>query len=51
MAQYFQALLFGPLMSLIGSKKMGIVLGKPNHNDARARLEDGHARGKVVITV
>jgi NADPH:quinone reductase-like Zn-dependent oxidoreductase len=77
MSQYFQALLLGPLMSLMGSKKMGVVLGKPNHDDlvflmelveagkivpvidrryplhevahALQYLEEGHAKGKVVI--
>jgi len=78
-AQYFQATLLGPLISMMGSKKMGSVLGKPNQKDyaflielfeagkvvpvidrrytlsevaeALRYLEEGHARGKVVITV
>jgi NADPH:quinone reductase-like Zn-dependent oxidoreductase len=79
MAQYFQALLLGPLISMMGSKKMGSMLGKPDQKDnlllmelfeagkvipvidrryplsevaeALRYLEEGHARGKVVITV
>jgi NADPH:quinone reductase-like Zn-dependent oxidoreductase len=79
MAQYFQALLLGPLISMTGSKKMGVVMPKPNQKDfdflielfeagkvvpvidrryplsevpeALRYLEEGHARGKVVITV
>jgi NADPH:quinone reductase-like Zn-dependent oxidoreductase len=79
MAQYFQALLLGPLISMTGSKKMGVVMPKPTPKDfvflielfeagrvvpvidrryalsevpeALRFLEEGHARGKVVITV
>jgi len=79
MAQYFQAILLGPLISMTGSKKMGVVMPKPNPKDfvflielfeagevvpvidrryslsevpeALRYLEEGHARGKVVITV
>jgi NADPH:quinone reductase-like Zn-dependent oxidoreductase len=79
MAQYSQALLLGPLISMMGSKKMGVVMPKPNQKDyaflielvetdkvvplidrcfplsevpeALRYLEEGHARGKVVITV
>jgi NADPH:quinone reductase-like Zn-dependent oxidoreductase len=79
MAQYSQALLLGPLISMMGSKKMGVVMPKPNRKDyvfltelvkagkvvplidrcfplsevpeALRYLEEGHARGKVVITV
>ena len=79
LAQYFQAMLLGPLISMMGSKKMGSALGKPNQKDlvflielveagkvvpvidrrytlsevaeALRYLEEGHARGKVVITV
>jgi NADPH:quinone reductase-like Zn-dependent oxidoreductase len=32
-AQYFQALLLGPLISMVGSKKMGVVMPKPNQED------------------
>jgi NADPH:quinone reductase-like Zn-dependent oxidoreductase len=79
MAQYFQALLLGPLISMMGSKKLGSMYGKPNQKDYVFLIElfeagkvvpvidrryplsevpealryygEGHARGKVVITV
>ena len=80
MAQFFQAILLGPLISMTGSKKMGSMgVAKPNQKDlvfikelietgkvkpvidrryplravaeAIRYLEEGHARGKVVITV
>ena len=79
LAQYSQALLLGPLISMMGSKKMGSMYTNPNHKDyvflielfeagkvvpvigryfplseapkALRYLEEGHARGKVVITV
>ena len=75
----FQAMLLGPLISMTGSKKMGILSAKPNQEDlvfmkelleagkvipvidrryplsevpeALRYLGEGHARGKVVITV
>ncbi len=78
-AQKLQALLLGPLISMMGSKKMGSMLGKPNKKDlvfmkelleagkvvpvierryplsevaeALRYLGEGHAKGKVVITV
>jgi len=79
-AAIFQALFLGPLISRAGSKKMGIVMGKPNKKEdfdfltelfnagkvvpvidrryplsevpeALRYLEEGHAQGKVVITV
>lgn len=78
-AQIFQALLLGPWMSMIGSKKMGALTAKPDQEDlvfvkelletgkvvptidrryplsevgeAIRHLEEGHARGKVVITL
>ena len=79
MAQFFQALLLGPWISMTGSKKMGGMMTKPNQKDlvfikelleagkvvpvidkcyplsktaeAIRYLEEGHARGKVVITM
>jgi NADPH:quinone reductase-like Zn-dependent oxidoreductase len=79
-AAIFQALLLGPLVSRIGSKKMGVGMWKPNSKEdldsltelfeagklvpvidrryplrevpeALRYLEEGHALGKVVITV
>ena len=78
-AQIFQALLLGPLLSLIGNKKMCFLAARINKKDlvllkdllearkivpvidkryalsevpeAVRYLEEGHARGKVVITV
>ncbi len=78
-AQYFQALLLGPLISMMGSKKLGSMYGNPKQKDyvflielfeagkvvpvidrryplskvpeALRYLEEGHAHGKVVITV
>ena len=80
MAAVFQALFLGPLISMIGSKKMGIVMWRPNKKEdlvfitelfeagkvvpvidrryplsevaeALRYLEEGHAQGKVVITL
>ena len=80
MAQIFQSMLLGPLISMMGSKKMGVVMWKPNKEEdlvflkelfeagkvvpvidrryslsevpeAFRYLGEGHARGKVVITV
>jgi len=80
MAQIFQAMLLGPLMSINGNKKMGSMGGaKPNQEDlvymkklleagkvepvidrryplsetaeALRYLGEGHAKGKVIITV
>ena len=79
-AAIFQALFLGPLISRTGSKKMGVVMWKPNKKEdldflkelyeagkvvpvidrryplsevpeALRYLEEGHARGKVVITL
>jgi NADPH:quinone reductase-like Zn-dependent oxidoreductase len=75
-----QAFLLGPLISMTGNKKMGIVMWKPNNQEdlaileelfeagkvvpiidrryplsetaeALQYLEEGHARGKIVITM
>ena len=79
MAQIFQAMLLGSLMSTAGGKKMRGVSAKPNQEDlafmkslleagkvvpvidrhyplsetaeALRYLGEGHARGKIVITV
>ncbi len=79
LAQYFQAMLLGPLVSMMGSKKMGILFPKLDQKDYVFLIElleagkvvpvidrryplsevpealryygEGHARGKVVITV
>ena len=79
MAQVFQAMLLGPVISMTGRQKMGNSTHKPNKKDlvfmkelleagkvvpvidrryplgetasAIRYLEEGHARGKVVITV
>lgn len=79
MAQMFQAMLLGPLMSMTGGKNMGFLAAKPNNDDlayikgllesgriipvidrcyplgevadAIRYLEEGHAKGKIVITV
>ena len=77
-ARVYQAMLLGPLLSITGSKKMGILMLKPNKDlafmkelliadkvkpvmnrryalsevaDALRYLEEGHAKGKVVITM
>lgn len=79
MAQIFEGMLLGPLLSRIGSKKMGVLLAHTNREDlvymgklleagkvvpvidrcyplsetaeAIRYLVNGHAQGKVVITV
>lgn len=78
MAQTFQGLLLGPFISMIGGKKMGAMLVKPNKDlnfmnelieagkvkpvidrsyplseasEALSYYAEGHARGKVIITV
>jgi NADPH:quinone reductase-like Zn-dependent oxidoreductase len=80
LAAILQSFLLGPLISMTGSKKMGIVMWKPNNKgdlaileelfeagkvvpvidrryplsevpEALRYLEEGHAKGKVVITV
>ena len=80
LAAILQTFILGPLISMTGSKKMGIVMWKPNNQkdlaileelfeagkvvpiidrcyplsevpEALRYLEEGHAKGKVVITV
>jgi NADPH:quinone reductase-like Zn-dependent oxidoreductase len=78
-AQLFQALLLGPLISMIGTRKMATLSSKPNQKDlaymkelleegkvkpvierhyplsdvpeAIRYVEEGHAKGKIVITI
>jgi NADPH:quinone reductase-like Zn-dependent oxidoreductase len=79
-AAILQAFLLGPLISITGGKRMGIVMWKPNNQEdlaileelfeagkvvpiidrryplsetaeALEYLEEGHARGKIVITM
>jgi NADPH:quinone reductase-like Zn-dependent oxidoreductase len=78
-AQMFQTVLFGPWITMTGSKRMGFMTNVPNQKDlvfvkelleagdvvpvvdrqyplreaaeALRYLEEGHARGKVVITM
>ncbi len=78
-ARVFQAMFLGPCISMTGSKKMGLLMHKPNKKDlnfmnelfeagkvipvidrrypldeaaeALRYLGEGHAKGKVVITV
>jgi NADPH:quinone reductase-like Zn-dependent oxidoreductase len=79
LAAALQAVFLGPLISMIGSKKLGLVMVRPNQQDLAAikdlleagglipvvdrayplgevaealrYLEEGHATGKLVITV
>lgn len=79
MTRFIQAMLLGPLISMMGNKTMGTLFGPPNQQDmgflielfeagkvtpvidrrfplsevaeAFRYLEEGHAQGKVVITV
>ena len=50
MAQYFQALLLGPLISMTGSRKMGVVMPKPNQKDYVFLIELFEA-GKVAPVI
>jgi NADPH:quinone reductase-like Zn-dependent oxidoreductase len=49
-AQYFQALLLGPLISMMGSKKLGVVMPMPSQEDLTYLAELLHA-GKVVPVI
>jgi NADPH:quinone reductase-like Zn-dependent oxidoreductase len=49
-AQYFQALLLGPFISMMGSKKMGSMYGNPNQKDYVFLIELFEA-GKVVPVI
>ena len=46
-----QGFLLGPLISMIGTKKMGIVMWKPNNQEDLAILEELFAAGKVVPVI
>jgi len=50
LAQYFQATLLGPLISMTGSKKLGSMLAKPNQKDYVFLIELFEA-GKVVPVI
>ena len=50
LAQYFQATLLGPLISMTGSKKLGSMLGNPNQKDYVFLIELFEA-GKVVPVI
>jgi NADPH:quinone reductase-like Zn-dependent oxidoreductase len=47
----FQALFLGPLISKIGSKKMGVVMWKPNNKEDLAFLEELLEAGQVVPVI
>jgi NADPH:quinone reductase-like Zn-dependent oxidoreductase len=49
-AQYFQALLLGPVISMMGSKKLGSMYGNPNQKDYEYLIELFEA-GKVVPVI
>jgi NADPH:quinone reductase-like Zn-dependent oxidoreductase len=50
-AAIFQALLLGPLISRAGTKKLGIVMGKPNKKEDLAYLVELFETGKVVPVI
>ncbi|MES0340661.1 MAG: NAD(P)-dependent alcohol dehydrogenase, partial [Anaerolineales bacterium] len=50
LAQYFQATLLGPLISMLGNKKLGSMLAKPNQKDYDYLIELIEA-GKVVPVI
>ena len=50
MAQTFEAMLQGPIISMRGSKKMGNMLVKPNKDDLMF-MKDLIEAGKVVPTI
>jgi NADPH:quinone reductase-like Zn-dependent oxidoreductase len=47
----FQALFLGPLVSMTGSKKLGVVMWKPNSKEDLAILEELFDAGKVVPVI
>jgi NADPH:quinone reductase-like Zn-dependent oxidoreductase len=50
-AAILQALLLGPLISMTGSKKMGIVMWKPNKKEDLVFLKELFEAGKVVPVI
>ena len=50
-AAIFQALLLGPLISMTGSKKMGVVMWKPNKKEDLVFLKELFEAGKVVPVI
>jgi NADPH:quinone reductase-like Zn-dependent oxidoreductase len=50
-AAILQGFLLGPLISMTGSKKMGIVMWKPNNQEDLAILEELYTAGKVVPVI
>ena len=51
LAAILQAFSLGPLISMTGSKKMGIVMWKPNNQEDLATLAELFAAGKVVPVI
>jgi NADPH:quinone reductase-like Zn-dependent oxidoreductase len=39
MKQYFQAMILGPIISMMGNKKMGTVFAPPTHDDYNFLIE------------
>jgi NADPH:quinone reductase-like Zn-dependent oxidoreductase len=50
-AAIIQAVFLGPLISMMGSKKMGLVMWKPNNKEDLAILEELFEAGKVVPVI
>jgi NADPH:quinone reductase-like Zn-dependent oxidoreductase len=51
LAATIQVFLLGPLISMTGSKKLGIVMWKPNNQEDLAILEELFKAGKVVPVI
>jgi len=50
-AAIFQAVFLGPLISMIGSKKIGLGMWKPNNNEDLALLTELFEAGRVVPAI
>ncbi|MBY9021729.1 MAG: zinc-binding dehydrogenase, partial [Candidatus Lokiarchaeota archaeon] len=50
-ATIFQAVFIGPLISMTGSKKMGLMMWKPNKKEDLAFIKELIESGKVVPTI